>query len=59
MLFIRKIYITKKICKYCNIDLKSNTNWYYCNDNVFCSKFCRKNYIIKKKDEIYLGVIYL
>jgi len=63
MLFIkRKIYITKKICKNCNKDLKLNTNWYYANDNVFCSIICRKSYKnIPKKNygSIYLGYIYI
>ena len=63
MLFIkRKIHITKKICKNCKKDLKLDTDWYYANDNVFCSKICRKSYkyvYIYKKNygSIYLGSI--
>ena len=43
------IYITKKKCKYCKMSLKINMCWYYSNDNVFCTKSCRTNYIIKNK----------
>lgn len=53
------IFITKKKCKNCNINLRININWYYANDNVFCSKFCRKSYLNKKNYSIYLGTIYL
>ena len=53
------IFITKKKCKNCNINLKININWYYASDTVFCSKFCRKSFLNKKNDSIYLGTIYL
>ena len=38
------IKIIKKKCAYCSKTLQSNTNWYFENDNIFCSKFCRKIY---------------
>lgn len=38
------IKITKKICNYCNKTLQLNSNWHFENDNIFCSKFCRKIY---------------
>ena len=33
-----------KYCKLCKIKLKSDKPWYFKNDRVFCSQYCRQNY---------------
>ncbi len=38
------IQIKKQICTTCNRILQTNTCWYFENDNIFCSKSCRKMY---------------
>lgn len=53
------IHILQRKCEYCKKKLLVNTTWYFQNDYVFCSKICRKNYIMYVNDKMYLGVIHL
>ena len=50
------IKIKKKKCTYCHKKLQINSSWHFENDNIFCSKICRKIYKnINYKNDKYVN----
>lgn len=48
------IHIKLTECYNCRKKLMTNINWYFKNDNVFCSKYCRN--IIYKRPLLSINV---